>query len=576
MKLKMNTFTKILFIIIPLLLFVSFMYSFSHQRSVVFIREELTKTSQDRSAFFLYQIDTTMDQITTSSISLSRDPTVLELMNLYLYKTYYDQAMIQNNLMSKLIVQQSSTNWSSSVSLFFPELKTVVSTDSTIGSYEENKWSENYALNWMYREVDDRGQFYRHIGYPYLGEDRGAQVIVETSVDALNLSNLLSQLKTEGKGEHFLTDGSRVISSLMPDRAHIQAVMSQLVIPSEEQGYTTISIDSDDYIVSYDKSNTLGWYLISSIPLSEILNPIVADQKLFYGFMSMFFVLGAAAVALLYRNVQLPMRRLIRSTLKATKEELRTLSAADSVNEFQLLNRNFEMMATSVSDLSDKVYVETIRSREATLKQLQSQIDPHFLYNSLSFIINMTKLKQDKEVIAMAHHLSDYFRYTTRVNNQMPTVREEIQLISHYLEIQSMRNKKLKYEIDIPESMLSLQLPRLIVQPLVENAIIHGIEQRIGSCCIRIVGESLNDEHSIAVEDDGVQVTEEELLVIVRKMNAVSASEASGGCGLQNVNMRMKLRLGDEAGVRLEATGSVGIRATLYWRVEHVPDSDRG
>ncbi|MHA6483514.1 sensor histidine kinase [Paenibacillus sp. strain BS8-2] len=575
MRLKINTYTKILFIIIPLVLCIVVMYFYSHQRSVQFIKKELTKSSQDGSAFFLQQIDTTFDQITTSSITLSRDPTVMEMMNSYLFKTYYNQAKIENDLWSKLILQQSSTNWSSTVSVFFSELRTVVSTNSSYITYDEQYLHNHFAANWEYREVNGTGEFYRQIGYPSSGEDQISQAVVETSIDARNLSNLLSQLKAKGNGVHFLTDGQQIIGSLSPEWGHIQSIMNTLETPTADSGHLTIRIESNDYIVFYAKSKTLGWYLISSVPVSEFLNPIIWDQKLFYGFVSFFLVLGIIAIMLLYRNVQMPLKQLIRNTQQVNKDEALLYSAAGSINEFQFLNRNFEKLATNVLDLTDKVFVETIRSREAMLKQLQSQINPHFLYNSLSFIINMTKLNQEKEVIAMAHHLSDYFRYTTRVDNQTPTVREEISLVSHYLEIQAMRNKRLEYELDISDSLLDLHLPRLIVQPLVENAIIHGIEHRIGSSFIRVVGGVHNDECFIRVEDNGVSISDALLDEISGRMNAPNDPESSGGCGLQNVHLRMKLRLGDDAGVRLEAADPVGMIATLYWRSGHVPDSNR-
>ncbi|MWV46029.1 two-component sensor histidine kinase [Paenibacillus sp. HJL G12] len=576
MKLKTSTFTKILCVIILLLLCVVILYSFSYQRSVRLIREELTNSNLNRSAFFLYQIDTVMDQFTANGITLSSDPAVLEMTDRYLLQTYYNRTKIQNDLTSKLLLQRSATNWSNQISVYFPELKSVVSTDLDRVGYVEGYFKEHYAPNWTYRENDRTHEFFRQITYPPTASILQAQAVVETRIPTSNLSDLLDQLKMDGKGEPFLTDGSHIIAPHSSDTKLIYDVIAKLNEPSL-QGYTTIRIDANDYIVSYAKSKTIGMYLVSYIPLTEILHPIAVSRNLFYASLLILLLLGAFAAMLLYRSVQIPIKQLIQRSNRIAMGNFSVQPFPRTGNEFEYLFQKFENMARSLAELIDKVYVETIRSRDATLKQLQSQINPHFLYNSLSFIVNMTKLKQDQAVIAMAHHLSDYFRYTTHVENQLATVQEEIQMISHYLEIQSMRSKRLRYEIDVSEGMFSLMIPRLIVQPLVENAILHGIEQRVGDGRIRITGEEHNGEYLLIIEDDGIEVTGELLDEMRQKINLpANPDTASEGCGLQNVHLRMKLHFGDDAGVRLNPAVPVGMRVILHWRCRDVSDSDRG
>ncbi len=121
-------------------------------------------------------------------------------------------------------------------------------------------------------------------------------------------------------------------------------------------------------------------------------------------------------------------------------------------------------MAEQIQELIEKVYKETLRSREATLKQLQSQINPHFLYNCLFYIKNMASLGEKEAVVAMSLNLGEYYRYTTRLENPMTTIREEMKLIQNYLEIQTMRMQRLGYEIAIPEDMMELEIPRLLIQ----------------------------------------------------------------------------------------------------------------
>src|SRR5690606_39681649 len=112
-------------------------------------------------------------------------------------------------------------------------------------------------------------------------------------------------------------------------------------------------------------------------------------------------------------------------------------------NEFSLLFARFNIMAQRIQELIENVYEEKLRRREATLKQLQSQINPHFLYNCLFFIKNMARMKNEEAVVAMSLNLGEYFRYTTRLGNQTATLAEELSVIVNYLEIQNLRMRRI-------------------------------------------------------------------------------------------------------------------------------------
>ncbi|MGN7308973.1 sensor histidine kinase, partial [Bacillus subtilis] len=108
-------------------------------------------------------------------------------------------------------------------------------------------------------------------------------------------------------------------------------------------------------------------------------------------------------------------------------------------------------MSHQIQDLIENVFQEKIRAKEATLKQLQAQINPHFLYNCLGYIINMAQMKDEQAVVSMAHNLSAYYRYTTRVERETSSLKEEINLLVNYFDIQKLRNGRIEYHIYIPE-----------------------------------------------------------------------------------------------------------------------------
>lgn len=128
--------------------------------------------------------------------------------------------------------------------------------------------------------------------------------------------------------------------------------------------------------------------------------------------------------------------------------------------------------------LIEQVYLEQLRAKDAHLKQLQSQINPHFLYNCLFFIKSKAVVGDTDSVEAMALNLGEYYRYITKTDHSLTTLQDELKLLENYLEIQNLRKQRISYEMDIAEDLLGLQIPRLLIQPLVENSIIHGIEKR--------------------------------------------------------------------------------------------------
>jgi len=187
-------------------------------------------------------------------------------------------------------------------------------------------------------------------------------------------------------------------------------------------------------------------------------------------------------------------------------------------------------MVAQIQSLFENVYMEKIHVREARLKQLQSQINPHFFYNCFSFITSMAKLNNQQAVIAMSKNLSQYYRYTTRQERDLVPMIEEIDFVQNYLEIQQMRMSRLNYNIHLPETIKSILIPPLIVQPLVENAVIHGIERYSSAGLITITGWYKNDQWFLSVEDDGKGMEPEALTRLQQSLSEPLGEEM--GCGL--------------------------------------------
>lgn len=224
--------------------------------------------------------------------------------------------------------------------------------------------------------------------------------------------------------------------------------------------------------------------------------------------------------------------------------------------ELAELGNGFNQMVERIGNLVENIRVEQLNLRATEQKLLQAQINPHFLYNTLDAIVWLAEANQNEQVIMMVTALSDFFRMTLSNGRDYITVQEEESHIRSYLKIQQFRYQDiLEYEIDIPKEMYRYHILKLTLQPLVENALYHGLKNKRGMGHIKVTGQMDGGHLVFLVKDDGIGMTEERLAQVQKMMNREEekGSEASFGFGLFNVEERMKLNYGAEYGIRISS-----------------------
>lgn len=337
------------------------------------------------------------------------------------------------------------------------------------------------------------------------------------------------------------------------------------------EGNITLDVSGTSYLLSYSDVQVLDGYVVNLVPLSEILTPLRVTNRFAYLVLGLILIVGIALSWLLYRNVQVPLRALVRGVQLIKMGQYKTRIPLQANNEFRLIVSRFNDMSAQIQQLIENVLEQQLLTHEAELKQLQSQINPHFLYNSLSYVISMTKLERKDAVLQMAYHLSDYYRYTTRVENQAVRLADELKNAADYLSIHRMRMSRIRYSIEVADLMRDLEVPRLILQPIVENALIHGIEALEGVGVVTITGSLDSNGYSLIVDDNGGSMTTVRLQEL-QKLLTNRYGERSEACGLLNVHRRLQLRYGADSGVRLSVNAASGLRVELYWTEKAVED----
>lgn len=287
----------------------------------------------------------------------------------------------------------------------------------------------------------------------------------------------------------------------------------------------------------------------------EIRTDVVTALQM-SGIMYAFILVGALLISRkITQDITQPIQRLCEVTRQAGKGDFAVRASEDSNNELAVLGSSFNRMVEEIGKLVEDIRVEQLNLRATELKLLQAQINPHFLYNTLDTIVWLAEAGKKEEVVWMVSALSNFFRTTLSKGRDYITVGEEESHIRSYLEIQQFRYRDiLQYEVRIPEQIGGFMILKLTLQPLVENALYHGIKNKRGMGHIRVTGELDGEKLVFRVWDDGIGMSPERLEQVRRMVRGEDQSEdRSSGFGLFNVWQRLQLNYGEGYGLEIDS-----------------------
>jgi two-component system sensor histidine kinase YesM len=274
-----------------------------------------------------------------------------------------------------------------------------------------------------------------------------------------------------------------------------------------------------------------------------------------------------AAAWVISTSIYIPIKKLHDVTATITHTDLEALVTSQNVDEITELGMSFNIMIGRIRDLLDAKVKEQEMLKKAELKALQAQINPHFLYNTLDTIIWMAQANKVEQVIDIVQALSNFFRIALSKGQEWITIDQEIEHIRSYLTIQKLRyHDILNYTIDVDEDILSGTILKLTLQPLVENAIYHGIKNKRGGGTIVVSARrSEPDQVVVEIRDDGIGFTPYKLNRIQSSLTDDSAAIAlsESGFGLENVHRRIQLYYGKQYGLTVESKYQEGTRVTV-------------
>ena len=312
-------------------------------------------------------------------------------------------------------------------------------------------------------------------------------------------------------------------------------------------------------------------YVLYEVHRTETQYQVMREGFVRWQILSIILIFSAVGFSVmaawsLSRSIYTPIKKLHDVTTTITKNDLQTLITSDNVDEITELGMSFNIMIGKIKELLDSKIKEQENLKKAELRALQAQINPHFLYNTLDTIIWLAESKLTDQVVEIVSALSNFFRISLSKGMDWITISEEVERIRSYLTIQKMRyHDILDFNIEVDEDVAENTILKLILQPLVENALYHGIKNKRhgGRISVRARRKG-EDEILLEVEDDGIGFTPEKLVQLRAALEDDSGDiKLESGFAIGNVNKRIRLYYGKPYGLSVQSEYSTGTCVTL-------------
>jgi two-component system sensor histidine kinase YesM len=352
--------------------------------------------------------------------------------------------------------------------------------------------------------------------------------------------------------------------------------LRQLRDNSGGSGSKVISVGGEDLLLSFS-SGEQGWQILYTVPLSLLTNEL-NSIKLFVALMIVGWLLLTIPILMLLSSfLTAPIKNLLQSMRRFQNGQFDEKIEIKYGDEIGHLSRGYNNMVANIKALVDDVYVLRLREQEAELKALQSQINPHFLYNMLDTIFWEAEAAGQERIGEMIINLSRLFRLSLNRGKSFTSVSKERELLELYLSLQKMRFKDLLgYEIQIPPDLDAYVILKLSLQPFVENAIVHGIERQRGGGFIRISGRRDGHQLYFRIEDDGPGMSPKAMEQIkeMRSESDTYTAKETGGYAVQNVHERLRHFYKDNFELRFSSEPGAGTIVEI--RIPAMKESEGG
>ena len=377
------------------------------------------------------------------------------------------------------------------------------------------------------------------------------------------ISDLCNNNSIEEKGYIFVLDAEGNIVYHPKQQLMYGGLKTENIDAIMECEEDSLIIDEggESKLYTMSKSKRTGWTVVGAAYTSELLKNNEQAQMWYLLVASILLLAVIGISGIISREITKPIRSLRDSMRKVQNGQFDTHVEVITENEIGSLGRSFNLMTSEIRALMEQNVYEQKQKRKSELKALQAQINPHFLYNTLDSIIWMSEAGENDEVVEMTSALARLLRQSISNDQEEVELEKEIEYVKNYLTIQKMRYKdKLEFFIYVDPRVAHVPVIKLVLQPLVENAIYHGIKYKETKGNLKIYAKPVDGRVEIVVADDGIGMDED---VMEHIFDEHRKEQKRNGVGVPNVQKRLQLQYGSEYGIRYESVKGAGTKVVI-------------
>ncbi|MFM9328198.1 sensor histidine kinase [Paenibacillus mesotrionivorans] len=593
-KLSLSIFPKIIMMFLLLLLPLYTAGLLVNQKGENNVRREIAGSVQARVQYFNRSLEREIERMVQLQQQYVNDKNLLDLSVSSSILSDFQKSQAINALYDNLLLLKSSSPYVQSVSVHLSTMGKTITTQGYVLPLEEEKfdflklsasqssgpliiWSNRLFLRSVYPDrVYDAGQ------------SRNPLYILEIELSSSEVKEELEHILEPNNGAVLLQNDSWVLtSSTAPELAEELQQYANGSGRVEREMYTTsvesLRLTRGDFLIAQASSPLLGTRLMIAMPEREIFGPLQTYRQMFWVLLLVSIVVVVIFALWIFRYIHRPLVRLMKVFRQMENGNLEMEIFHRAKDEFHTLYTQFNTMVRKLKAAIDELYEQKLHTQKAELKQLQSNIHPHFLYNTFYIIYRMAKVEDLDSVRKLARLLGDYFRFISRNAGDEVPLLLEVEHARNYMDIQAFRfGNRIKMSFgEIPPGCGHIQVPKLILQPLIENAFHYGLEHKGQEGRLEVEMELRQGVLVLSVHDNGTAPEAAALEAWNKRLD--HREPLLEITGTMNVHRRLRMKFGPDSGMEIYRNewGGVSVRLLIpvdEWKKgEHdVPDSGRG
>ncbi|WP_157338720.1 sensor histidine kinase [Paenibacillus lutrae] len=536
------------------------------------IEKKIGSSAQDALVLMTFNLQLFLEDMLNSAVNISINPDIKKMLQTPEALSHFERLRLNDQYLNRsfssyftntyVTLFDKHGNWHSTRYLEESLYQDYVSSDwykKMINTPYQNKWMFN-DQQFLYTDRKPIISLVKTISELQTNEIYGLIVFSVTEED-------IRKYLTGLEGEVYLVDKNGTIASSPRKEMIGKSVSQESYMPqlwSKNSGQVILEKDDGKWIVNFDTVDLNGWRIVQLVPYDTIFKEIFDLRKTNASIIFLIFVIFTIITLSISYGISRPLKLLRKRMQVLEEKDFHSVLSVSGPKEISSLIETYNKMVTEIRKLLQRLKEEYQQKEDMRFRALQAQINPHFILNTLNNIKWMAYIRNDKEVGDMLSNLGGILEQSIGRGGTLIPLKQEVDYIENYIELMKMKfSERLSVEIHIPEALMDQEVIKIMLQPIIENSLMHGIEPLPGAGRIVISAAIEQEMFLLKVEDNGVGISPHRLQEVNARL-AEHSQESPQRIGVKNVHDRIRLQYGEEFGIRIFSGLSEGTTVELW------------